>query len=89
MFHKTSKWSNQADFRKKYLRERANALGGVTDVPHLDVRGGDREDQTGRGAIFYRHHIVWVAFQGGDLLTCDQIPHLTGAIWRGKCKELN
>lgn len=62
------------------LRESADTLGRVTDVPHLDVGGGDGEDQTGGRTVFDRHHVVGVALQGGNLLTCDQVPHLTRAI---------
>lgn len=65
------------------LRQRADTLGGVADVPDFDVGGRDGENQTGGGAVFDRHHVVGVAFQGGDLLTRDQVPHLTGTIWGG------
>lgn len=34
------------------LRKGADTLGRVADVPHLDVRGGDRKDQTGGRTIF-------------------------------------
>lgn len=34
------------------LRERADTLGRIADVPHLDVRGGDGEDQTGGRTVF-------------------------------------
>ena len=34
------------------LRERADTLGRVTNVPHFDVGGRDREDQTGGGTVF-------------------------------------
>lgn len=34
------------------LRKRADTLGRVADVPHLDVGGGDGEDQTGGRTIF-------------------------------------
>lgn len=27
----------------RYIREGANALGGIPDVPHLDIGRGDRE----------------------------------------------
>lgn len=65
-----------------HLRKCADTLGRVADVPHLDVGGGDREDQTGGRTIFDWHHVVWVAFEGDDLLACYQVPHLTGTIWK-------
>lgn len=34
--------------RYVYLRQCADALGGVSDVPDFDVSGGNSEDQAGR-----------------------------------------
>lgn len=40
-----SKTFNSLDLGKKTnLRECADTFGGVADVPHLDVGGGDGED---------------------------------------------
>lgn len=61
-------------------RQCPDTLGRVADVPHFDVGGGDGEDQT--GAVADRHHIVGVTGQGHYLLTCHQVPHLTGPVCR-------
>lgn len=45
----------------EYLREGPNALGGVPDVPHLDVGGRHGEHKPGMTAVLDRHHIVGVA----------------------------
>ena len=65
-----------------YSRERADTLGRVPDVPHLDVGGGHGEDQAGRGAVFDGNHVVGVSSQRDDLLARHQVPHLTGTVWR-------
>ena len=39
-------------FQGGNLRERADTLGRVANVPHLDVRGGDGEDETGGRTVF-------------------------------------
>lgn len=61
-----------------YSRECAYALGGVSDVPDLDVSGGDSEDQA--GTVSNRHHTAGMISQRHDLLTSHQVPHLTRTI---------
>lgn len=61
-------------------RECPDALGRVSNVPHLDVGGGHGEHEPRVATVLDGDHVVGVALQSRDLLPRYQVPHLTAAI---------
>lgn len=72
-----------------HSREGAHAAGGVADVPHFDVGGGDGEHQACVAAVLHGHYVVGMALQCDNLLASHQVPHLTSSVCKGnKVDEL-